>query len=144
MTFVEAAFMGGKKLLTPARAYIAQAISSVLFFFSALWTVALSETLSPSRKIFVVALMSLAILLHMTASIRYLQRSDEYISGLKGRRFVAACGLCLISATSWGIAESFGLAPHAPLWVVYPLFWGSFLVMTPLIRNTGREASYPQ
>jgi hypothetical protein len=37
-------------------------------------------------------------------------------------------------AVFWGFGESFAGAPHLPAWLVYPLFWAAYGVVSPFIR----------
>ena len=38
--------------------------------------------------------------------------------------------------SAWGFGESYARAPHAPGWLIYPLFWGVFGVVSPFIRTS--------
>ena len=67
---------------------------------------------------------------------RLIARQDEYIRGITAKRMIAAAGLTVTVAVLWGTAEQFLGAPDAPMWVVYPFFWGAFGLVTPLIRDS--------
>ena len=51
------------------------------------------------------------------------------------KRMVAAAGLSITLATAWSVLELAGL-PHLPAWLIYPLFWGVFGLVTPVIRDS--------
>ena len=70
------------------------------------------------------------------ATIRLLRDSDEYVRALLAKRFVLAAGAAMALFSAWGFAESYADAPHAPGWLVYPLFWAAYGVFAPLVRTT--------
>jgi len=72
----------------------------------------------------------------MWATMRLIAESDEFVRELTTKRFVAAAGLAMALFSAWGFMESYGEAPHAPGWLIYPLFWGLFGVVSPFIRTT--------
>ncbi|MCZ8087394.1 MAG: hypothetical protein O9257_08720 [Brevundimonas sp.] len=72
----------------------------------------------------------------MWATMRLIAESDEFVRILNTKRFVAAAGLTMALFSAWGFMESYGDAPHAPGWLIYPLFWGLFGLVSPFIRNT--------
>jgi putative oxidoreductase len=79
---------------------------------------------------------SLAIALQLLVTMRYLGRVDEYVRGVMTKRFLVAAMLACIVATTWGFFETYAAAPHQPGWLIYPLFWGLFGVVTPFIRTS--------
>ena len=88
----------------------------------ALWAVALIVVLSVAIQFF--------------AAYRLIARQDEYIRAITAKRIIAATGLTVTAAVSWGLAEQFLGAPLLPMWVVYPLFWGLFGAVSPLVRDS--------
>ncbi|MFC0632949.1 hypothetical protein [Brevundimonas balnearis] len=70
------------------------------------------------------------------ATLRLMVESDEFVRVLTAKRFIAASGLAMALFSGWGFVESYGGAPHAPGWMIYPLFWGLYGLITPLIRTT--------
>ena len=38
--------------------------------------------------------------------------------------------------SAWGFLETYAGAAHAPGWLIYPLFWAAFGLVTPLVRNS--------
>lgn len=70
------------------------------------------------------------------ATLKLLEESDEFVRGLMGRRMILASGLAIAAASTWGFMESYADAPHLPAWLIYPLFWGFFGVVTPFVRST--------
>jgi hypothetical protein len=79
---------------------------------------------------------SLAIAIQLWVTMRFLGRVDEFVRGVTTKRFLAAAMLACIVATTWGFFETYANAPHMPGWLIYPLFWGLFGVVTPFIRTS--------
>jgi divalent metal cation (Fe/Co/Zn/Cd) transporter len=88
----------------------------------ALWTIVLAITAS--------------VAVQFLAAYRLIARQDEYIRAITAKRIVAAAGVTLTAAVLWGLGQQFLGLPVAPMWVVYPLFWGLFGTVTPFIRDT--------
>jgi hypothetical protein len=70
------------------------------------------------------------------AAYRLVTVQDEFIRGLTAKRGIAATGVTITAAVLWGLVQQFLPAPSVPMWVVYPLFWGAFGMVTPLIRSS--------
>ena len=70
------------------------------------------------------------------ATLALMAESDEFMRALLAKRFIVASGLAMAIATAWGFMESYGDAPHIPAWIIYPLFWGLFGLVTPFIRTS--------
>lgn len=70
------------------------------------------------------------------ATLALMADSDEFMRALLAKRFIVASGLSMAIAAAWGFMESFGDAPHISAWVIYPLFWGLFGLVTPFIRTS--------
>jgi hypothetical protein len=59
--------------------------------------------------------------------------ADEYVRSLFAKRMLAAGAFTLLVAIGWSGAELAG-APHLPAWLLYPLVWGCFGALAPIIR----------
>lgn len=70
------------------------------------------------------------------AAYRLVAEQDEYIRGITAKRGIAAAGVTISVAVLWGLAQQFLAVPQVPMWVVYPLFWGAFGIVTPFIRSS--------
>lgn len=70
------------------------------------------------------------------AAYRLVAAQDEFVRGLTAKRGIAAAGATITGAVLWGLAQQFLPVPDVPMWVVYPLFWGAFGMVTPLIRSS--------
>lgn len=70
------------------------------------------------------------------ATLSLMRESDEFVRALIARIFILATGLAFAIASVWGFGESFAGAPHLPAWLIYPLFWGCFGLVSPFVRST--------
>lgn len=70
------------------------------------------------------------------ATLALMGESDEYVRALTARRFVLASGLAMALFSAWGFAESYAEAPHAPGWLIFPLFWLAYGLVSPFVRST--------
>ncbi len=66
---------------------------------------------------------------------RLVAAQDEFVRGLFAKRMLAAGALAVLFATAWSGAELVG-APHLPTWLLYPLVWGLFGLVTPVIKGS--------
>jgi hypothetical protein len=83
-----------------------------------------------------VLLLAGTVAAQFVAGYRLVAEQDEFIRGITIKRGIAAAGLTLCVAVFWGLAEQFLGVPQVPTWVLYPFFWGSFGIVTPLIRSS--------
>lgn len=70
------------------------------------------------------------------ATLALMKDSDEFIRAVTARQFILATGLTLALATLWGFGESLEVAPHIPAWMIYPLFWACFGLVSPFVRSS--------
>ncbi|MCC7267336.1 MAG: hypothetical protein IT546_08350 [Caulobacteraceae bacterium] len=70
------------------------------------------------------------------ATLALMEESDEFVRALTARRFILASGLGMALFSAWGFAESYAAAPHAPGWLIFPLFWLAYGVVSPFVRST--------
>ena len=70
------------------------------------------------------------------ATLALMNESDEFVRALTAKRFVVASGLAMALFSGWGFAETYGDAPHAPGWLIYPLFWGLFGLVSPFLKSS--------
>ena len=70
------------------------------------------------------------------ATLMLMRDSDEYVRALTAKRFIVAAGVAMALFSAWGFGESYAEAPHVPGWMIYPLFWAAFGVVSPFVRTT--------
>ncbi len=70
------------------------------------------------------------------AVLVWMRDSDEFVRALAAKRFIIAAGAAMALFSAWGFLETYAGAAHAPGWLIYPLFWAAFGLVTPLVRNS--------
>ncbi len=91
----------------------------------------------PEAAIWAIALIATAsVVAQFAAAYRLVCVQDEFVRGITAKRVIAAAGLTIAAAVLWGLAQQFLEMPTIPTWVVYPLFWGAFGLITPFIRTS--------
>jgi hypothetical protein len=70
------------------------------------------------------------------ATLSLMRESDEFVRAVTAKQFILASGIAMALFCAWGFAESYADAPHAPGWLIYPLFWGVFGCVAPFIRSS--------
>lgn len=83
-----------------------------------------------------VLVQAASVALQFVLAYRLIARQDEFVRAITAKRMIAAAGLTITVAVLVGLAEQFlGLRP-LPMWLVYPLFWGAFGMVTPFIGTS--------
>lgn len=82
------------------------------------------------------AVVSAPVIGQIWAFLSFMHESDEFVRGVMTKQFVLATGLTLGVAAFWGFGESFAGAPHIQTWLVLPLFWAMFGVVSPFIKSS--------
>lgn len=70
------------------------------------------------------------------ATLSFMRDSDEFVRAVTAKRFIVASGVGMALFSAWGFGESFAGAPHIEGWLIYPLFWAVFGLVTPFIRSS--------
>ncbi|WP_077146864.1 hypothetical protein [Sphingopyxis sp. KK2] len=105
-----------RRALTWSFAYVA-----MLFL-----AITVNDRLHPQGPLlWAIAILPALPILYMVWSFhRYLvEETDEYLKMRNIGNALVGMGVVLAVATVWGFLESFGVVPHAPGWLVVPL-WG--------------------
>ena len=70
------------------------------------------------------------------ATLSLMRESDEFVRAVVAKQFILASGLAMAVASVWGFGESYAGAYHLPAWLIYPLFWGCFGQVSPVVKST--------
>jgi len=108
-----AAFLGGVALLAWGSDRLAAAL---------LWLIAIVMTASVAAQ--------------FGAFYRLIAGQDEFLRAITAKRLLVAAAVTLTLAVFAGLAVQFLGTPLLPLWLLYPLFWGVFGMVTPLVRSS--------
>ena len=116
--------------------YTCGAIGGWALFLASVVGVAIGKDAGwpPAGLIALAAVPAVAVALQFRAAYRLISAQDEFVRALTVKRMVVAAGASITLATAWSVMELAGL-PHLPAWLIYPLFWGLFGVVTPMIRD---------
>ena len=70
------------------------------------------------------------------ATLSLMKESDEFVRSLTAKQFILAAGIAMALFSAWGFGESYADAPHAPGWLIYPLFWGIYGLVSPFVKTS--------
>ncbi len=70
------------------------------------------------------------------ATLALMHDADEYVRALTAKRFILAAGSAIAVFTAWGFCEEYAQAPHVPGYMIYPLFWLCYGMISPFVRTT--------
>lgn len=70
------------------------------------------------------------------ATLALMRDADEFVRALTAKRFILASGGAMAIFTAWGFVEEYARAPHVGGYMVYPLFWLCYGLVTPFVRTT--------
>lgn len=86
-----------------------------------LWGLAIAPALP---IIAVIAIMGLYLI----------EETDEFVRAMLVQSMLWGIGVTLAGCTAWGFLENVDLAPHLPLYLVFPIFCGAMGLAQPLVR----------
>jgi putative oxidoreductase len=70
------------------------------------------------------------------ATLALMRESDEFVRALTAKQFIVSAGVAMALFSAWGFGESYADAPHAPGWLIYPLFWAVYGLTSPFIKTS--------
>ncbi|MGK6353857.1 hypothetical protein ACMGDH_01365 [Sphingomonas sp. DT-207] len=76
------------------------------------------------------------IVLHVAATIELVNSADEFARAITFKRFAIAWSVSTAVFCAWGFSEQYAATPHAPAWVIYPLFWIAFAFVSLIVRSS--------
>lgn len=82
------------------------------------------------------AAVSAPVVGQIWATLSLMRESDEFVRGVTAKQFIVAAGLAMAVAAFWGFGESFAGAPHMQTWLIVPVFWALYGVVSPFIRSS--------
>ena len=121
------------------RPYVVQTILLWGFFLASLAALSWGSADGrwPAAALWALALAHAASVgLQFALAYRLIALQDEFVRAITAKRMIAAAGLTITVAVLVGLAEQFLGLRHLPMWLVYPLFWGAFGLVTPLVGTS--------
>ena len=123
-----------------SRRYVIWSSANWAMFIAAVafltWDGARAEPLAPPLVWGIIAFVAATVAGQFYAAYRLVAVQDEFVRGLTAKRIIAAAGVTIAVAVFWGLAQQFLEVRQLPMWVVYPLFWGAFGLVTPFIGTS--------
>ncbi|WP_295184507.1 hypothetical protein [uncultured Brevundimonas sp.] len=99
-------------------------------------TDALDELMGKPAAWILAAAVSAPVIGQIWATLALMRESDEFVRGVTAKQFIVAAGLAMAVAAFWGFGESFAGAPHMQTWLIVPVFWALYGVVSPFIRSS--------
>jgi len=121
-------------------AYIVASIGLWLIFLAAIFCVTWGKHNGwPQPMLWALALFPAATVIVQTfMAYRLISKQDEFVRALIAKRMLIATGATITVAVGYAPFQQLLGAPEIPLWLIYPLFWGLFGMLSSFIRNGGR------
>lgn len=80
--------------------------------------------------------LAVPIALHVAATLELVSSADEFARAITFKRFAIAWGVSTAVYCAWGFSEQYAAMPHAPAWLIYPLFWTAFAFVSLIDRSS--------
>lgn len=122
-----------------SRAYTGGTVAAWCIFLLTIWLLSWASAAGgwPREVLWGIAVaLTASVAIQFVAAYRLIARQDEYVRAITGKRMILAAGLTITVAVLCGIAEQFLAAPDLPMWLVYPLFWGTFGLVSQFVRTS--------
>ena len=120
------------------RAYVRRSVPLLVAYVAALFlAIRLHDTIAPTGPLAVaLAILPALPLIGVVWALGRLlvEEQDEYLRSLHVRQFMIATGFMLVVTCIWGFLETFGLAPHLPLYWAF-IIWCAGLGIGTLVNE---------
>ena len=121
------------------RRYIARFIPAmfayVVVLSGALWAISTLEPTGPLLWVLAIAPALPVIAVIAIMGLYLIEETDEFIRSVLVQSMLWGVGITLSACTAWGFLENADVVPHIPLYLVFPLFCGSFGLAQPFVRR---------
>jgi putative oxidoreductase len=97
---------------------------------------AFDDVASPVAAWALALAVSAPVIGQIWATLSLMRESDEFVRSVAAKLFILSAGAAMAIASIWGFGESYADAPHIPAWMIYPLFWACFGVISPFVRSS--------
>ena len=116
------------KTPNPQRTYILRTVLFMTGYVAvnvAVLTGAFDDVSRPGAYLLALAVTA-PVVGQLWATLDCMRTADEYVARTLARPFILGAGLTIAAFTGWGFLETYAGVPHAPGWLVYPLFWAMY------------------
>ena len=97
---------------------------------------ACSESLTASTFPYRCIFSSSSIAGIMWSLLKFMRDSDEFVRALTAKRIVIALAITQVLCTVWGFLEVYAGASHQEMYLVFPIFWLTFVGVTAFVRSS--------
>lgn len=101
----------------------------------ALWAIRTFEPTGPLLWALAVAPAFPVIAVIAIMGLYLIEETDEFIRAVLVQSMLWGIGITLSACTAWGFLENADVVPHIPLYLVFPVFCGSFGLAQPFVRR---------
>lgn len=93
----------------------------------------------PDPALWALALVpAVTVILQTFMAYGLIAKQDEFVRALVAKRMLAAIGVTITLVVAYAPFQQLLDAPVVPVWIIYPLFWGLFGILSSFIRDGGR------
>lgn len=121
-----------------SKRYVLGSVANWVVFLGAVAFLTWSKAAGHPRALSVAVVLALALSVagQFVAAYRLIARQDEYVRAVVAKGMITASGVTLTLGVLWGLSVQFLGAPNGPLWLLYPVFWGVFGIVSPFLRSS--------
>lgn len=121
------------------RRYMARFTPAMLGYVAvlcgSLWSITHLSPSGPMLWVLAVAPAIPVIAVIASMGLYLVEETDEFLRSVLVQSMLWGIGVTLTLTTAWGFLENAGLLPHPPLYLIFPLFCGSFGLAQPFVRR---------
>lgn len=125
-----------------ARRYVARFIPAMLLYvvvlFGSIWTLRHLAPTGPLLWLLAVAPALPIVAAIVVMGLYLLEETDEFLRATLAQSMLWGIGVTMTVCTVWGFLENADLAPHLPLFLVFPLFCAAFGLAQPFVTRRYR------
>ncbi|MDC7683779.1 hypothetical protein PQU92_10860 [Asticcacaulis sp. BYS171W] len=119
-------------------AYVALSITLWVIFLAAIFGLTWGKAYDwPAPALWALALVpALTVLTQTKLAYDLISKQDEFVRAVIARQMLIAIGLTITVVVAFSPFQQFLGAPDVPAWLVYPLFWAVFGMITPFVKGS--------
>ncbi len=107
----------------------------VVVLFASLWIIEAYHPKGPLLWLLGVAPAIPVMGVIAAMGLYLMEETDEFLRTVLIQSMLWGIGITLGLATAWGFLENVGAVPHFPLYLIFPVFCGSFGLSQPFVRR---------
>jgi xanthosine utilization system XapX-like protein len=127
------------KMTPAARRYLARFVPAMLAYvgmlFGSLWVIRNLDPQGPLLWALAIAPALPIIAVIAIMGLYLVEETDEFVRATLAQAMLWGIGITLAGCTAWGFLENADVVPHMPLYLVFPMFCGSFGLAQPFVRQ---------